>query len=125
MEEHDRMNTLPLNLFMHRDIEEDFYRSSGLCSLAEALQLRLSFVGLYRVEDSGCGLYHFEDSGCDPLNPFSAMFSPSSLLGSRCSQHTMEHNGGNASLNDIQSTLKDVKLHLHWIYELVSIGANL
>ena len=52
------------------------------------------------------------------------MFSPSSLLGSRCSQHTMENNGGNASINDIQSTLKDVKLHLRWIYDLVSTGVK-
>ena len=36
----------------------------------------------------------------------------------------METNVGNVSLNDIQSTLKDVKLHLHCIYELMSTGVK-
>ena len=36
----------------------------------------------------------------------------------------MENNDGNAGLNEIQSTLKDVKLHLRWIYELLSTGVN-
>ena len=118
------MNTFPLNLVMHRDIEEEFCRSSGFWSSVEALQLRLSFVGLYHAEDLGYGLYCVEDSGYDPIDPLLALLSPSSLLVSSFSQHTMENNSGNASLNDIQSTLKDVKLHLCWIYELVSTGVK-
>ena len=119
------MNALPSNLVLHRDIEEELYRSYGFWSSVEALQLRLSFAGLYHAEDSDYSLYCVEDLGYDPIDPLSALLSPSSLLVSSFSQHTMENNSGNASLNDIQSTLQDGKLHLRWIYELVRTGANL
>ena len=36
----------------------------------------------------------------------------------------MANNGRDMTLNDIQSSLQDIKQHMHWMYELLGTGVD-
>ena len=50
------------------------------------------------------------------------LFLLSVLLVPSNSQSSMENNEENADINEIKSTLKDIKIHLRWVYKMVCTG---
>ena len=108
MEEGFEMNTLHQHLVSHREFDEDFCRLPWLWIYVEALQLHFSFVGLLHGEYLVSGL----------LNPLSSQFTLSHS-DSRISQHFMANNSRNMILNDIQSTLHDIKHYMNGIYDIL------
>ena len=70
------------------------------------------------------GLYKENVSVCVPLDPLQVLFLLSVLPVPSNYQSSMENNEENTDINEIKSTLKDIKIHLHWVYEMVCTGVK-
>ena len=123
MEDSNGLNVSHLNIVLPCHCEEEelpglFSPLYGFRSPEEEQQLMFFFAGL--------NIDREKDYVGSPLGPlqFHFPFSTPLLAPSNNSLVPMENNPRNSNINEIKSTLTDIKIHLCRVYEMVCTGVK-